>query len=141
VEGWGWKAPFIIGGIFSFIGMILSFYITEHQDKQSREPMKLKVLISVIKEPSLLKISLLSILAHSIIFSTMFGFTSNYALEIGYSPRELTWNVFAFMIPHAIATLFMGSVLVPRLGEWRSLKIAFLFTSLSTIMIPFVEQK
>lgn len=141
VDEWGWKAPFVIGVVFSLIGLILSFFITERKDAIAKEPLKVKDLVVVIKEPSLLKVSLLSILAHSIIFSTMFGFTSNYALGIGFSPSQLTWIVFAFMIPHAIATLFMGSVLVPRLGEWRSLKLAFLFSSLSTILIPFVGSK
>jgi MFS transporter, DHA1 family, multidrug resistance protein len=141
VEEWGWQAPFVIGASFSFIGMVLSFFITERKVTVEREPMKLKDLTLVIKEPALLKISFISILAHSIIFSTMFGFTSNYAINIGFSPSELTWIVFAFMIPHASATLFIGSVLVPRLGEWRSLRLAFLFSSLTTIVIPFIGSK
>jgi DHA1 family multidrug resistance protein-like MFS transporter len=141
VSEWGWKAPFWIGAVFSIIGFLLSFFIFEPKDGVEREPVKLKDLGTVMKEPSLLKVALLSILAHSIIFSTMFGFTSNYALTIDFKAGELTWIVFAFMIPHAVATLFMGSVLVPYLGEWRALKLAFLLASVFTLMMPFIEAK
>ncbi|ETI69913.1 MFS transporter [Neobacillus vireti] len=141
VDAWGFKSPFWIGAFFSLIGTVLSFFIFEPKEEIERAPVKLKELASVMREPSLLKVSFLSIIAHSIIFSTMFGFTSHYALDIGFKPRELTFIVAAFMIPHAIATLFMGSVLVPRLGEWKSLIIAFSSASIFTIMIPFIETK
>lgn len=141
VEEWGWKAPFWISALFSLLGAILSFFIFEQKEGIEREPVKLKDLAFVLREPSLLKISVLSILAHSIIFSTMFGFTSHYALDIGFKPGELALIVVAFMIPHAAATLFMGSVLVPKLGEWKSLVIAFSFAAIFTISIPFVETK
>jgi predicted MFS family arabinose efflux permease len=141
VDEWGWKAPFWIGALSSLIGTILSFFIIEPKERIEREPVKIKDLASVLRDPSLLKVSALSILAHSIIFSTMFGFTSHYALELGFKPSELTLIVVAFMIPHAVATLFMGSVLVPKLGEWRSLLIAFSLASIFTIMLPFVEDK
>jgi len=139
VSEWGWKAPFWIGGLFSLIGIILSFFTFEPKEEITREPVKLKDLGTVLKEPSLLKVSFLSILAHSIMFSTIFGFTSNYALTIGFEAGQLTWIVFAFMIPHAISTLFIGSVIVPYLGEWRALKLAFLFASIFTIIIPFIH--
>lgn len=141
VDEWGWKAPFWIGMLFSLIGIILSFFIMEPKERIEREPVKLKDLASVLQETSLLKVSVLSILAHSIIFSTMFGFTAHYALDIGFKPSELTFIVVAFMIPHAVATLFMGSVLVPKFGEWRSLLTAFSLASIFTFMIPFVETK
>lgn len=141
VETWGWKASFWIGVLFSILGAILSIFVYEPKDKITREPVKLKELVSVMKEPSLLKVALLSIIAHSIIFLTMFGFTSNYALQIGFKTSELTFIVFAFMIPHAIATLFMGKVLVPLLGEWRSLKWAFSMAAVITLAIPLVQTK
>lgn len=141
VSEWGWKAPFWIAGSFSILGVFLSLFIFEPKEGIEREPLKVKELATVIKEPSLLKVALLSILAHSIIFSTMFGFTSNYALSIGFSASELTLIVFAFMIPHAIATLFIGRVLVPLLGEWNALKTAFFFASVFTLLIPFVQSK
>jgi MFS transporter, DHA1 family, multidrug resistance protein len=141
VSEWGWKTPFLIAGCFSIIGVILSVFIFEPKEGMKRDPLRVKDLATVIKEPSLLKVALLSILAHSIIFSTMFGFTSNYALGIGFKASELTLIVFAFMIPHAVATLFMGRVLVPLLGEWKALKMAFFLASIFTFLIPLVQNK
>jgi predicted MFS family arabinose efflux permease len=141
VSEWGWKAPFMIGMLFSVFGAILSMFVTEPQEGIEREPIKLRDVAVVLKEPSLLKVACLSILAHSIIFSTMFGFTSNCALNIGFKESELTWIVCAFMIPHAIATLFMGRALVPLIGEWKTLKLAYFFTAMFTILIPFVTSK
>lgn len=141
VDEWGWKAPFWIGASFSVLGAILSGFIFENKEESKRQPIKIKELMSVMKEPSLIKVSLLSIIAHSIIFSTMFGFTSNYAMGIGFDASEITYSVFAFMIPHAGATLFMGRVFVPLIGEWKSLKMAFFMASLFTLLIPFVQTK
>ncbi|WP_335633111.1 MFS transporter [Brevibacillus formosus] len=139
VSEWGWKAPFGIGALLSVIGAVLTMFIFEPKEGMEREPITLKDLAAVVREPLLLKVSLLSILAHSIIFSTMFGFTSNYALQIGCNPSELTLLVFAFMIPHAIATLFIEKVLVPLLGEGIALKMAFFLTAAFTLSIPSID--
>jgi MFS transporter, DHA1 family, multidrug resistance protein len=113
------------------------------EDKQSseREPIKMKELLSVMRNPTLLKISFLSILAHSIIFSTMFGFTPNYALNIGLTENELTLIVFSFMIPHAIAPLVIEKVFLSRFREWTVLKLAFLTAGCFTCLIPFADTK
>lgn len=141
VSEWGWHAPFWIGGMISVMGVILSFFISEPTEGIERAPVRLRDLMSVMREPLLLKISLLSIVAHSIIFTTMFGFTPTYALHIGLQASDLSLMVFSFMIPHAIATLFMGKVFVPFFGEWRSLKIAFFLASFFTLVTPFVQIK
>lgn len=141
IDEWGWKAPFWLGMLFSLIGTFLSFFIFEPRERIERDPVNLKELASVIREPSLLKVSFLSIIAHSIIFSTMFGFTSHYALNIGFKPSELTLIVIFFMIPHAVATLFIGRVLVPKLGRWGALILAFALTSLFTIVLPMIQTK
>ena len=138
---WGWRAPFIVGGVISLVGVISSFFIFEPKEKIVREPLKLKELILVMREPSLLFISLLSILAHSIIFTTMFGFIPTFALHIGYKASDISLFVVAFMIPHALATLYTGKSIVPLLGEWKTLKYAFFLLTIFTLMIPLVQTK
>ncbi|MGX4668391.1 MFS transporter [Cerasibacillus sp. JNUCC 74] len=141
VDQWGWQAPFWIGGVFSVVGLLLSFFIYEPKNKVVREPIKLKELAATLREPALLKVSFLSIVAHIVIFSTMFGFTPTLALQIGFNTDEITYIVIAFMIPHAFATLFMGNVLVPRMGEWNALKIAFFLVAIFTLLIPIAQTK
>jgi predicted MFS family arabinose efflux permease len=138
---WGWHAPFWIGAMISIIGAILSLFIFETKKENRRVPVRFKDLKSVLKEPMLLKVSLLSILAHSIIFTTMFGFIPAYVVDIGLHASDISLVVFSFMIPHAIATLFMGKVIVPLLGKWKSLNIAFLASAFFTLLTPFIESK
>jgi predicted MFS family arabinose efflux permease len=40
------------------------------------------------------------------------------------------------MIPHAIATVFIGKTVVPLFGKWRSLVTAFSGSALFTFLIP-----
>ncbi|MCL6585467.1 MAG: MFS transporter [Anoxybacillus sp.] len=141
VDKWGWHAPFWIGGVLGVIGTIFSLFIYEPKTVTVQTSIQLKDLLSVVREPFLLKVSLLSILAHSIIFTTMFGFIPMYALQIGLQERDLSIIVFSFMIPHAVATLFMGKVLVPFVGKWRSLTIAFFFSAFFTMITPFIDTK
>lgn len=141
VSEFGWHGPFMFGSILGVSGIILSLFIREAKEKEKEVPIKLKELVHVTREPNLLKISLLSILAHSIIFTTMFGFTPAYALSIGFQKNELSWLVFFFMVPHAIAPLVMDKVIVSKIGKWPTLKIAFITVALFTLIIPWTESK
>jgi MFS family permease len=71
----------------------------------------------------------------------MFGFTPNYALNIGLTENELTLIVFSFMIPHAIAPLVIEKVFLSRFREWTVLKLAFLTVGCFTCLIPFADTK
>ena len=141
VDEWGWRAPFWIGGTIGLAGIVLSLFIFEPKERIHREPVKLKELVSVMWEPVLLKVSFLSILAHSIIFTTMFGFTPTYALKIGLQTSETGLIILSFMIPHAIATLFCGKIFVPLFGQWKLLKLAFGLTAIFTFCTPLIDTK
>lgn len=141
VDEWGWKAPFWIGAGISLLGAILSLFIPESKEVTKTEPIRIRDLIAVMNDPMILKVSFLSILAHSIIFTTMFGFIPAYVVDIGYDTGDISYIVFSFMIPHAMATLFMGKFIIPILGKWNSLKIAFLGTAFFTLLTPFIDSK
>jgi predicted MFS family arabinose efflux permease len=119
VKLWGWGATFWAGALIGLAGLVLSLWLREPKETAVRVPIELKDLMTVMKEPGLLKISLLSVLAHSILFITMFGFTPSYALALGASEVDLTWLVFAFMIPHAVSSYISGRSLAPRYGSWN----------------------
>ncbi|MGY4794670.1 MFS transporter [Lysinibacillus fusiformis] len=141
VEELGWDAPYWIGTILGGIGLLLSFFISEENKRPVNKPIKLRELGTVVREPMLLKVSLLSIFAHSIIFTTMFGFTTAYALSKGLRPAEISLVVFAFMIPHAIATLMSGKPFILKIGKWRILQLAFLTTAIFTMLMALIETK
>lgn len=139
VDIFGWHSTFWIGGIVGIVGFFIAFLIKEPQDGVAREPIKTKDLTSVMKVPIIIKVSLLSILAHSILFITMFGFTPSYAISLDASKSELSYLVFAFMIPHGLAAYYSGKSLAPRFGSWNVILVGFVFSGLCTLLIPFVQ--
>ncbi|WP_127531717.1 MFS transporter [Paenibacillus kobensis] len=133
----GWSAPFITGTCAALLALPFVWYIREQPvSADQRPPMSLALLGGVMQQPTLVRASVLSILVHSMLFISMFGFTPLKAKELGADGWLLTAIVFAFMIPHALASLIMRKISA-KFGEWRLLQIAFLFGAAATVMISF----
>lgn len=139
VKRWGLEFPFLIGGILGFIGLTLSFFIKEPVGDDAKSSMHMKDVPAVMRNPLLVKVSLLSVFAHCVLFITVFGYTAPYALNLGVEEGELGYISFAFLIPHAIASLFSGRKIAPVLGQWMTLTIGFLGSAVFTCMIPLVD--
>ncbi|WP_342438274.1 MFS transporter [Paenibacillus sp. FSL L8-0436] len=136
VEHWGWNAPFVIGGLVAIAALVLALRLPEQQQKKRENAIQLKDLAAVIKEPLLVKVSLLSVLAHCVLFITMFGYTPNQALDIGASKESLGWLTLAFMLPHAVATLYGSRLFGRLLGDRGTLLLGFAGSALFTLLIP-----
>jgi predicted MFS family arabinose efflux permease len=137
-QHWGWGAPFLIGGIVAALALLLAFRLPDQRQERSEGGMQVKDLAQVIKEPLLVRVSLLSALAHCVLFITMFGYTPNQALSIGASKESLGWLTLAFMVPHALATLYGSRMFGKLLGERGTLLLGFIGTALFTLLIPFM---
>jgi len=135
---WGWSSTFWLGAGCALLGGSLIFFVFEPKGGTSRAPIRFKDLASVTKSRVLLRVSTLSVLAHGVLFITMFGFTPSYAVSIGANKLELSLLVFAFMIPHAAAAWLSGGKLAPRYGPWRTAITGFIISGLCTLSIPFV---
>lgn len=136
VEHWGWHAPFLIGGIVAFAALLLALRLPEQRQEKQANAIQIRDLAEVIKEPLLVKVSLLSVLAHCVLFITMFGYTPNQALNIGASKESLGWLTLAFMVPHALATLYGSRFFGRRLGDRGTLMLGFAGSALFTLLIP-----
>lgn len=136
-ETWGWSSTFWIGGITALIGGVICWFVYESKEGAYRPPMKFRDIPSVIASPILIKVSVLSILAHSVLFITMFGFTPSYAVSIGADKLYLSILVIAFMIPHAFSALITGKKIAPRYGIWPTIVTGFIISGLCTALIPF----
>ncbi|MFC3749482.1 MFS transporter [Paenibacillus sp. GCM10012306] len=138
VDHWGWSTPFLIGSIVAILALLLALRLPEQRLERSEGRMQVKDLALVIKEPLLVRVSLLSALAHCVLFITMFGYTPNQALSIGASKESLGWLTLAFMVPHAVATLYGSRMFGKLLGDRGTLLLGFVGTALCTLFIPFM---
>ncbi|MBW5444484.1 MFS transporter [Cohnella sp. CFH 77786] len=91
----------------------------------------------VFRSAGLWQVSSLSLLAHGILFITMFGFTPLQAVQMGAGEAQLTGIVAAFMIPHAAVSLVAGRYLAPKFGTKGLILSGFLLTGLFTAAIPY----
>lgn len=137
-EGLGWSSVFLAGAVAGIVGLLLSFTVYEAKADAGRPAIRIKDLAHVVHEPLLLKVSILSVLAHSILFITMFGFTPSQALALGASKSDLTLLSIFFMVPHAVTAILSGKVFAPRFGPWNTALAGFALSALCTLSIPFL---
>jgi len=135
---WGWKATFWAGAAAGFLGLVLALGIKEPRHGVDRDPIRIQDIQNVVRESRLIKVSVLSVLAHSVLFITMFGYTPSHAVNLGATPGQLSLLVFAFMIPHGLASLTSGQWLVPRIGIWPTLLVGFIGAAICTACIPLL---
>lgn len=104
----GWNLPYWIGLIASIIGMCFSFKIktAENFDVKSLDFNIKSIVFKTVRIPNLLFISFVSMVTHSILFITIFGFSPIVASMNGVNEEDLFWIVSAFFIPH-ITTSFI----------------------------------
>ncbi|CAM4380415.1 MFS transporter [Paenibacillus tarimensis] len=138
-ELYGWEAPFAAGIGIGLAGLAAAFAIKEPSNGiNSRRPITLGEMRGVVREGILLRVSILSILAHCVLFITMFGFTPLKATtDLGASKADLTLIVAAFMIPHAFTSLVSTKWFAPRYGSWSILAAGFLLSGLFTAAVAW----
>lgn len=154
-SGWlasvgGWNYAFTCGIVVAALGTLVAFFVFEpdhHPKKPSDAPKQHEpetarrvdraIVSRVLRSPLLWTVSILSVLAHGILFITMFGFTPLQAVELGASEAQLTGIVVAFMVPHALVSLWTGRYLAPRFGTRRVVIVGFLLAAVFTAAIPY----
>ncbi len=135
------KAPFVVGIAAAVIGLALSLFLREsHTSLDEGKRMSLDRVGKVVRNSTLLRVSMLSILAHGVLFITMFGFTPLKGAELGASGIELTLLVFAFMLPHATASFLTGSRFAPVFGPWKVIAAGFILSGICTGSMLFIDR-
>ncbi|SDC53562.1 Predicted arabinose efflux permease, MFS family [Paenibacillus sp. UNCCL117] len=137
VRAGGYELAFRIGAVIGLLGFALSFLLKEPRSEVARPSMSYGDLWPVMKDRLLWKVSTLSILAHSILFITMFGFTPSFAVYLGADEMGLTVLVLAFMIPHALTAFCSGRFLAPRFGSWPVVLAGFAVSAVCSAATSF----
>jgi len=139
-DGFSANAPFIVGAIIAILGLLLAFWLKEPRSELKEQPgMSFAMIKNVVRTKTLLQVSLLSILAHGILFITMFGFTPLKAQEMGADGIKLTLLVFAFMLPHAFASLVTARWFTPKFGYWGTIGAGFILSTICTGAMVFAD--
>lgn len=139
-DGFGQNAPFVSGAALAVIGLLLALLLREPDTNANNRPsMSFPMVKRVIRTKMLLQVSVLSILAHGVLFITMFGFTPLKAEQLGANGALLTLLVFAFMLPHAIASSVTATWFVAKFGYWGTIGFGFAASSLCTASMALFQ--
>ncbi|CAM3949462.1 MFS transporter [Cohnella lubricantis] len=137
-EAGGWNTAFLAGIAIAAAGTAAALWIHESPAPAANAASAVRLSWSTVgRSRLLLLVSLLSLLAHCILFITMFGFTPLRAVELGASESQLTLLVIAFMVPHAALSLSTGRWLAPRFGSRAVIAAGFLLSAACTAAIPY----
>lgn len=126
------------GLLYSVLRFFVAFFIPEPKTAKIIQPLNCKDLSSILIYRSLRRTSLISIIAHNILFPTIFGFTTTFSFSLGLNTEQLMGIVLIFMVPHALPTFMNGNVMVTVIGEWKSLFTTFVSTAVSSYSILFI---
>lgn len=138
-EFFGYKSLFWISAIVSLIGLFFAYKIKMVQTQQNviTHQMLMKDRVKeVFKITGLKSITALSLLAHAILFITIFGFSPMLAIELKIEEKSMIWLVSSFFIPHAIASFILAICKIDLKYSKIIIAISFGFTALLLFIVP-----
>lgn len=136
-QRFGQQSPFLMAAIGGAIGLVLSSGVEEKRDI-NHKPLKLKELLSVARNFSLLSVSFLAIIFQLIVFATTFGFIPLVAKHLGASDLHLGLIATVSAIPAIFSSSLSGTFFTPRFGEKKTIMGGFIVMALATIVVPYV---
>lgn len=145
VSGWlvhmfGWDFPFWIGAGASVLGAFFAWNIKEvHTESFTAPKNALRHISATIKIPGLKMLTVLSLIAHAVLFITIFGFSPIYAADLGVEEKSFIWLTCAFFVPHALASLSLVFYQLDNRWNKTVLAVCFFVTAVFLFAVPFSE--
>ena len=138
VDHFGWDLPFWLGAISAFIGCLLVLKI---KVVKLDEIVNADSIVLTLKKTFTLKrlkmVTFLSLIAHAILFITIFGFSPIYAVHIGIKESANIWLMCAFFVPHMVASLYLSFFKVDPKHNYRIMIYSFSVVAVFLFLIPF----
>lgn len=138
IEYFGWDLPFWLGAVSAFLGCILVLKIKVVKIDQL---VNTDSIILTLKKTFTLKrlkiVTFLSLIAHAILFITIFGFSPIYAVHIGINESANIWLMSAFFVPHMLASLYLSFYKVNPKYNYRIMIYSFSIVAVFLFLIPF----
>lgn len=144
IANFGWKFPFVLGAIAALVGVIFSWNLKDVKiEKSSKSSIKSFNLFRAVRETNRIKglklLTFLSLIAHAILFITVFGFSPVLASSIGVTEAQFIWLMSAFFIPHALTSFLLVVYPFEQKYHMLVLVISFLFSSFFLGLIPLAN--
>lgn len=138
IEYYGWDLPFWLGAITAFVGCLLVLKIKVVKFEQV---VNTDSFVLTLKKTFTLKrlkmVTFLSLIAHAILFITIFGFSPLYAVHIGIKESANIWLMCAFFVPHMLASLYLSFKKVDPKHNYRIMIYSFSVVAVFLFLIPF----
>ena len=125
-QGMAFMAAVILGGV----GLVLALLLKENNAGSS--PATLADVVSVGKDKNLLRVSALGIVIQLIAFGTVYGFTPEIATNLGATNAQLGILSTLAVVPGIFVAMLTGGKFIQKIGVYRFLGIAFVFTAIAT---------
>ncbi|MDT8861125.1 MFS transporter [Alkalihalobacillus sp. MEB130] len=136
----GWTFPFWIAAVTAIVGLILAFQIKEVDVPTSKTS---STISTHVKETfhiyGLKTITFLSLVAHAILFITIFGFSPLYTTYFSTGDHAITILVCAFFIPHALASVWLMFYKVDVERQKSVLLMSFALSALLLVATPLAN--
>ncbi|GKV65846.1 putative MFS-type transporter YxlH [Sporosarcina sp. NCCP-2331] len=133
----GWKFPFLLGAVFSVFGMYFCLRIQEVKSVQA-ETVGLPF-FSYFQRTHMIRglkaITFLSLIAHALLFITIFGFSVILADTFGMTETQYIWLMSAFFLPHACISLLLVFLNLKPNTTYVLLFISFAASALFILLI------
>lgn len=118
LSGWivklmGYTSLFWISEFFAIIGLFLVILlpgaasIERIEKKQAAKPDE-QAVVQLFKDRKLWSLSVLSMLSHAVLFTTIFGFSPVYFDNLNCHSSVIVLLIISFMLPHTLAPMFMA---------------------------------
>jgi len=135
----GWKLPFWLGAIASVFGIYFAWKIKEvHREVEHKQRLDMKEFIKKTNLiPGLKLVTFLSLIAHAMLFITVFGFSPVIAHTIGVKESQFAWLMSAFFVPHALTSLSLMLFQINEKYNRFIFIVSFIFSALFLALIPY----
>lgn len=134
----GSKSTFFLAAIAAMLALLLSVGINEKKENSLRF-LKREQPISVVKNISLLLVSILVIITTVISFGAIFSFVPIVAKNMGANNFQLGLLATSFALAGVIATSLSVVFFLNKIGERNTIILGFLAITVSCIMVPYIK--
>ncbi|MFD2216764.1 MULTISPECIES: MFS transporter [Metabacillus] len=133
---YGFTYLFWVGAVFASLGFILVLLLPNQEPKRAQESIQMKhapIFDRIIRIRKIWSLSILSLIGHAVLFTTIFGFSSVYFTQLNEHQSAIMFLVVSFMLPHGMAPLILSIKKSQLKNSFKLLMLCFV-VGISTLL-------